>query len=314
MADQLVLLLSSAVLLQFVLALFTFWDANRRDLEHSPAYFYGVTIPLLGVLVFAVYLARRDELPTADLSPPTASETTDEFVWTVEHRGLRRLPQRLSYTIQDGKTLWHVAVAVPPLLLVLAALVDARITLVLIGFCGLFWLTYLGSSRAFTNTTIRLDPADGSINVQIHGGDHPFSPSGSEHEIELDDVERAEFRRVGAWVVVKLAYEFSMSVDPRTLLVPPDRVPAVRNALARHEIPVRDRLGDGTGRSAVWLRYVGTTFSLVLVPMIAGLRWPEYAFANPIPVLILFTVLWLVAKFFSGVVSSLNTLLGLATD
>lgn len=314
MADQLLLLLASAVLVQFVLGLFTFWDANRRGLEHPQAYFYGVTIPLLGVVVFAVYLARRDGLPTADLSPPSDSETADHVVWTVENRGLRRLPRRLSYTIQDGKTLWHVAVAVPPILLLLAALVDARITFVLIAFCGTFWLTYLGSSRAFTNTTIQLDPADGSLHVQIRGGDHPLSPSGSEHEIDLADVQRAELRRVGAWVVIKFAYEFSLSVEPRTLLVPPDRVPVVRSALARHEIPIRDRLGDGTGRSAIWQRYVGTTLSLVLVPSIAAFRWPEYAAAQPVPLLVLFTVLWLVAKFLSGVVSRLNTLLRLTTD
>lgn len=96
MADTVLLALAGAVVLQFVLGMFAYVDANRRELADPGVYFYGITIPIVGFVVLAAYLARREELPTLDLSPPTATETADEAVWTVEVRGLRRLPRRLA--------------------------------------------------------------------------------------------------------------------------------------------------------------------------------------------------------------------------
>mgnify|MGYP006285183999 FL=1 len=69
-------------------------------------------------LVLATYLSFREELPVRDLSSSVATESVGEATWLIENRGLRRLPRRLSYTIQDGHTLWQVVVAGPPILLI----------------------------------------------------------------------------------------------------------------------------------------------------------------------------------------------------
>lgn len=310
MADVVLVALAGVVVLQYVLGLFAYVDANRRKLDDPGVYFYGITIPVAGFFVLGAYLARREELPTRDLTPPTATETAGEAVWTIENRGLRRLPRRLAYTIQDGSTLWRVAVTAPPLLAVLAALVDSRVAIPLFAFCGVFWLTYLNTARTFTNTTTRLDPEDGTITLTWRGGDHPLSPSGAEQEIELSDVQRAEFRRVGSQPLVKLGYEKRFSTNLRTLLVSADQLAVLRQMLSAHEIPVRDRIQDGTNRNAVRRRYTEGLISLVAVPFGAGLVWPQFFFTQPVLLLAGFTVLWLVVKCFAGVFGQVKSLLG----
>jgi|GEM_PF-2917311 len=310
MAERVLVVLAGAVALQFVLGILVYVDANRRELDNSGAYWYGASIPVVGYVVLAAYLSHREELPTRDLSPPAATETAGEAVWTIENRGLRRLPRRLAYTIQDGSTLWRAAVTVPPPLAVLAALVDSRVAIALFAFCGVFWLTYLNTARTFTNTTTRLDPADGTITLAWRGGDHPLSPGGDEQEIELSDVQRAEFRRVGSQPLVKLGYERRFSVNLRTLLVSADHLDDLRQMLSAHEIPVRDRIRDGTSRNVVRRRYAEGLLSLVVVPLGAGLVWPQFFFTRPVLLLAGFTVLWLGVKCFAGVFGRVKSLLG----
>lgn len=310
MADAILLLLAGTVVFQFVVGLFAYVDANRRSLEHPELYFYGISMPLVGFLVLAVYLSRRNELPTQDLSAPDSAGAVDDAVWTVETRGLRRLPRRLAYSIQGESTLWRVAVAVPPALLVLAVLVDPRISIALLAFCGVFWLTYLGTARAFTDTTAHLDSTTSTIRVTVRGGNHPLSSSGSEHEIELADVQRADLRRVGSQVLATFAYENSFSTTPRSLLVPSGNVPILRTTLSEHEVPVRDRIQDGTSARVVRRRYVEGLLSLLLVPFAAGILWPQYLATQPVPLLAFFVVLWLGVKVLADLFGYVRSLLG----
>jgi len=300
MAETIPLAIAGVGLLQFVLGIVAYVDANRRELDYPVAYFYGISIPLVGFFVLAAYLSRREELPTRDLAPPTVTETAGDAVWTIENRGLRRLPRRLAYAIQDGQTLWRVAVTGPPILLVLAALVDARIAIALSGFCCLFWLTYLGTANAFTDTTIRLDRADGTIEVTWRGGDHPLSPSGSEQEIDLAGVQRVELRRVGAQPLAILRYETRFSVSPRSILVPRDQLAILRGMLSSHDIPIRDRIEEGTSSTVVRRRNTEGLLSLVVLPLGVGIVWPQFFFIGPVVALVFFTVLWLVVKWSVG--------------
>lgn len=314
MADTIPLGIAGVVLLQFVLGGFVYMDANRRELDYSGLYFYGVSIPLVGFLILAAYLSRRKELPTRDFAPPTTTETAGEAVWTIENRGLRRLPRRLVYTIQDGQTLWQVAVTGSPILLILAVLVDARIAIVLSWFCCLFWLTYLGTANAFTDTTIRLDIADGTIEVTWRGGDHPLSPSGSEQEIDLAGVQRVELRRVGTQPLAILRYETRFSVSPRSVLVPTSQLDVLREMLSSHDIPIRDRIEEGTSRTVVRRRNAEGLLSLVGIPFGAGFVWPQFFFAGPIVPLAFFIALWLVVKWSIGIFDRIRSLLTAFSD
>jgi hypothetical protein len=314
MADMIFIALAGVVILQFVLGIFAHMDANRRKLDHPVLYFYGISIPLVGFLVLAAYLSRREELPTWNLSPPSATETADDAVWTIENRGLRRLPRRLAYTIQDGNTLWRVAVAGPPILLVLSALVDSRIAIVLFAFCGLFWLTYLSTAHAFTNTTTRLDPTNGTIQVTWRGGDHPLSSSGSEQEIDLTDVQRVELRCVGTQPMVKFQYENPFSINLGTLLVSPDQLDILRDMLTPHEILVSDRIQEGTSRNVVWRRNTEGLISLVVIPFGAGVVWPQFFFTGPVLPLVVFTILWLVVKCFASIFGRIKSLFGVFSN
>lgn len=310
MADTILLLIAGTVIFQFVVGLYAYVDANRRSLEYPELYFYGISMPLVGFLVLGVYLTRREELPTQDLSAPESTEAADDAVWTVETRGLRRLPRRLAYSIHGGRTLWRVAVAVPPILLLLAVLVDPRVTIVLVAFCGVFWLTYLGTASAFTYTTVDLDPTTGTIQVTSRGGNHPLSTSGSEHEVDLADVQRADLRRVGSQVLATFAFENSFSTTPRSLLVPPENVAVLRSTLSEHDVPVRDRIRDGASGRVVRRRYVEGLFSLLLVPLAGGILWPQSLTTQPVPLLVFFVVLWLGVKLVAELAGYVRSLLG----
>ncbi|EMA44000.1 hypothetical protein [Halococcus saccharolyticus] len=314
MADTILLGIAGVVIFQFILGLFIYMDANRRELDHSGMYFYGVSIPIVGFLILAAYLSRREELPTQDFAPPTATETATDGVWTIENRGLRRLPRRLVYTIQDGQTLWRVAVTGPPILLTLSALVDARIATALSGFCCLFWLTYLGTANAFTDTTIRLDPADGTIQMTWRGGDHPLSPSGSEQEVDLAGVQRVELRRVGTQPLAILRYEARFSVKPRAVLVPASQLDVLRELFASHDIPIRDRIEEGTSKAVVRRRNAEGLISLVIIPFGAGVVWPQFFFIGPVVALAFFIALWLVVKWSVGMFDRIRSLLTAFSD
>lgn len=314
MADTIPLGIAGVGVFQFILGILIYMDANRRELDYPILYFYGVSIPLVGFLILVAYLSRREELPTRDLSLPSATETAGEAVWTIENRGIRQLLRRLAYIIQDGDTLWRVAVAGPPILLILTVFVDSRVAMVLFLFCCLFWLTYLGTVRAFTNTTIRLDPTDSTIEVTWRGGDHPLSPSGGEQEIDLTDAQRAEFRCVGAQPLIKFQYERRFSSNLRTLLVPSDQLDVLRDTLTAHEIPFRDRIQDGTSRTVVWRRNIEGLISLVVIPLGAAFVWPQFFFIGPVVFFGFFAVLWFVVKWFASIYSYINTLFGASAD
>lgn len=296
MVEPVLVVAAGVVLFQFLLGIVVHIDANRRDLEHLGLYFYGVSIPLVGLLIAGVYLSRREELPMQDLSVPTAAETDGAVTWSVEHRGLRRLPLRLACAIQYGQTFWRVGVVSPPVLLVLAVLVHPAIAVALSVVCLVYWFTYLGSAGTFTDTTIRLAPDNQQIEITTRGGDHPLSQGGSEQEIDLTAVQQATLHQVGEQPLVKFQYENSLSVSPSIIPVAPAHVEHVRQILAAREIPLRDHVRDGTTSSLARRRVAGTTFSLVAIPLVAGPRWPEYFLAGPMIPFLFFVFLWLVLK------------------
>lgn len=296
MVEWVLVAAAGVVFFQFLLGIFVHVDANRRDLEHLGLYFYGVSVPLVGLLIAGVYFSRRGELPTQDLSVPTATETDGAVTWTVEHRGLRRLPLRLACAIQYGQTFWRVGVVAPPVLLALTVLVHPAIALALSGVCLLYWFTYLGIAGSFTDTTIQLSPDDQTIETTTRGGDHPLSPGGSKQEIDLTEVQQAALQQVGGQPLVKFRYENSLSVSPAMIPVSPVHVEDIRQTLAEQEIPLHNYVRGGTTSSVIRRRIAATTFSLVAIPLVAGPRWPEYFLAGPMIPFMFVLLLWLVLK------------------
>lgn len=287
---------AGVVLFQILLGMYVHVDANRRNLDQLGLYFYGVSMPLVGLLIAVAYFARRDQLPTQDLSVPTAAEPDGTVTWTVEHRGLRRLPFRLACVIQSGQTFWRVGVVVPLLLLVLAVLVHPAITLAAAMVWQLYFFFYLNGASTFTDTTVRLAPDERTIETTTRGGDHLLSFGGGQHEIDLTDVEQAALTRVGDQPLVTFRYERPLSNNPLMVPASPAHVEDLRQTFAELGIPLRDHLRDGTNSSLVRRRIAATACSFVIVALVAGSRWPEYFFAGPILPFVFFALLWLVLK------------------
>ncbi len=295
------------LIVQLILAVGVLIDANRRELTHPLGYAYGVSVPLAGYLVFAAYLTRRRELPPNAAHPQTHSEPESEFVWTIENRGLRRLPWRLAYAIQDGTTLWRVAKTTPLLLLVCTILVDPRIANFLILFCLLFWLTYLTTARLFIDTTVRLQPSDDTIQVTGRGSDHPLSPGRYDHEIDLSELTRVELRRVGTQPLAILRYTKRFSNSPRSLVVPDEQLAELRHLLDANDVPIHDRIRDGSSRGAVQRRCTEGVVSLLVLPLATGVVWPQHSLSGPVVAFSLFCLLWLAVKGVNDVIEYAST-------
>lgn len=290
---------ASVVFFHILLGVFVHVDANRRNLEDLGLYFYGVSMPLVGLLIAGVYFSQRDELPTQDLSVPTAAETDGAVTWTVEHRGFRRLPLRLACVIQYGQTLWRVGVVALLFLLALAVVVHPAIALAAAAVWQVCFFSYLNWSSLFTDTTTRLAPDDQTIEITTRGGDHPLAFGGGQNEIDLTEVTQADLIRVGDQPLVKFQYEHPFSVGPPMIPASLAHTEDIRQTLATHEIPLHDRVRDGTNSSIVRRRIIVAGCSLVAVPLVAAPRWTEYFMAGPMIPFLFFVVLWLVLKPFA---------------
>lgn len=299
MLERILVVAAVLELVQFLSGIFIHADATRRQLERPVTYVYGALFPLVGLLVAGVYLSRRDEFPTHEPAVPTTAETGDTVTWTVEHRGLRRLPLRLVCAIQYGRRVWLVGAVAPPVLLALTVLVHPVVAIFLSTVCTAYWFTYLQETSMFTNTTVRLAPADQRIEITTRGGDHPLSNGGSEEVIDLTEVKQAALRQVDGQPLVKFRYDNPLSVSPLMIPVSPTHVDDVRRSLAAREIPLRDRVRDGTNEGAVRRRILVTACSLGIVPLVAGVRWSQQFVTSPIALFVGFSILWLVLKPFA---------------
>lgn len=299
MLERILLAAAGLELLQFLLALIVHVNATRRNLAVPVVYVYGVLLPLVGLLIAGVYFSRREQLPTQEPAVGTAAETDGAVTWTVEHRGLRRLPLRLACAVQTGRAFWLVGVVAPPILLALTVLVHPFLAIFLSTVCMAYWFTYLQGASLFTDTTVRLAPEDQRIEITTRGGEHPLSTGGSETEIDLTEVQQAALRQISSQPLVKFQYENSFSVSPLMVPVLPVHVEDVRQTLAAQDVPLRDHPRDGTNSSIVRRRLVLTVCSLVAVPLVAGVRWSEEFVTSPIALFVGFSLLWVILKPFA---------------
>jgi hypothetical protein len=290
---------AGVVFFQILLGIFVHIDANRRDLDYLGLYFYGVSMPLVGLLIAGAYFSQRDELPTQDLSVPTAAEADGAVTWTVEHRGLRRLPLRLACVIQYGQTLWRVGVVTLLFLFALAVAVHPVIAIAVSTVWQLYFFFSLNGANLFTDTTIRLVPNDRRIEITTRGGDHPLSFGGGQSEIDLTEVQQAVLIRVADQPLVKFQYEHPFSVSPPMIPASTAHVEDIRQTLAAQEIPLHDRVRDGTNSRIVRRRIIVAVCSLVAVPLVAAPWWTEYFMAGPIVPFLFFVFLWVVLKPFA---------------
>jgi len=286
--------IGTMVLAQFALGLAIFVDASRRNLKHAVGYFFGALIPLLGLVVGLVYVSRRSALPSQTAPGPDAVDPSDERAWTVRVRSLWRLPRRLAYSAVHATPLfWGLSIVSPLLLFASAVLLADVYAVLLFMFSGTLWILYLYAASRYTNTTTRLDPEAGRIEVTRHGSAHPLPPNASEDEIDLDDVQCVDLLQFGRYPMVRLRYEnHYISTGPRAFLVPESRLDAVRDLLADQEVNLRDRRG---GRYE-WYRVLGATVSVALVPLTAVALWPQYVDVEPVSWLAFWALLWVLLK------------------
>jgi hypothetical protein len=299
MLAQILVVAGGVELVQFLVAVAIHADTTRRQLDTPAVYVFGALLPLVGLVVAGAYFFRREQLPKQESTVPNATGTDGELTWTIEHRGLRRLPLRLGCAIQSGRRFWLVGVVAPPVFLALTVLLHPIVAIFLSMVCLAYWFTYLQGASLFTDTTVRLRPADQRIDITTRGGEHPLSTGGSEETIDLIEVERAALRQVGGQPLLKLQYENPLSVNPLLAPVAPAHVEDIRQTLAAQEIPLRDHVRDGTNDGLVRRRSLLTVCSLVAAPLFAGLRWPDTFVASPHLFFAGFVICWILLKPFA---------------
>lgn len=87
MADLIAVLLVAVIAAQLPIGVVVYLDARRLGLENPERYWLAIIVPMGGLLVFLVYLSRRDRLPrAADASDADGSVDAE----TIEERPISR--------------------------------------------------------------------------------------------------------------------------------------------------------------------------------------------------------------------------------
>lgn len=209
-----------------------------------------------------------------------SDETATVTTWTMQVRGLRRLPHRLVYNIADFSRLfwWSTAVVIPAVLLAVGEFGGGGLIYFYTMYCAVMMMVVSQSSERFVNTTIELDQDTGTLAVTYHMSDPTIFANGHEVTVSFDDVEAARFLSLAGHTMVRLYYGKSFA-EGTAFLVPPDREYQFRDSLQRHNVSIRGESGaDATGW--VWGRCVVTALLLGAIPVSGVFIWPiQYSWA-----------------------------------
>ena len=290
------------VAVQFPLGLYTHADAKRRGIKDPETYALGtLLVPVAGVVVFAVYLSRRNELPKRDqtVSEPEAdaSDAPGTCRWTVRVPGWRGLPLRVWCTIAGlGRYFWSGLVGVPLVLLGGGVAVGEPVATFYVGASAVVWIVLLGSAAQFTDTTAEIDSEARTLRVVCRFGTHPLSKSPHETEVPLDEVVSAAVVPVGTRRLLRLEYEHGLlTTRPEALLVDSADVPAVKEALKRSGVPVRERGAGQKGAQHAQTRAWATVLIVGVAPIVLSVARPDTAASTPVVLLVGGIAVWLLA-------------------
>ncbi|XVH33185.1 hypothetical protein ACNS7O_16565 (plasmid) [Haloferacaceae archaeon DSL9] len=302
MESVVILVLVGLILLQLPLALYVYVDAKHRKIENPEVYSLGIWVaPLAGILVFAVYMSRRDELPRRD---PTAFEQgradftneTRTYQWAVRVPGLRGLPRRLVYTVTGlGRYLWGGLIGIPLVLLIGTLVVDGRIEHFYVGVSALGWIVLLVFAMWFTETTAEVDTDRKMLRVVYTFGNHPLSRSPYESEIPLDDVVAAEIVPVDERHVLRFEYEHDLATSrPKAFLIGDRDVIGVLEALRQSGVTIRTARDERFGNWQVWAKAGLTALVIGVVPVSLVIVQPNAAASTPALLLGLAICIWVI--------------------
>lgn len=205
-----------------------------------------------------------------------SDEKATVTMWTMQARGLRRLPHRLVFNIADfSRSLWWSTVTVVPVVLLAVGVFGGdKLIYFYTMFCaGMMFVISLSSER-FVNMTIELDQDAGELAATYYMGDPTIWTNDHEVTVSFEDVEAARFMSLAGHTMVRLYHKKSFA-EGTAFLVPPNKKYQFRDSLQRHNVSIHGESGaDATGW--VWVRCVVTALLLGVIPVSAVFIWPIY--------------------------------------
>jgi hypothetical protein len=265
-------LVALVVLLQVALAAYVFYDAHRRQLANAIQYVYGVTVPLVGFVVFRAYLDRRDEEQTRDPGEVRVEQPDTGLAWRVRVPDPVGLPLRFGYAMVGlWRRFWLIAVVGVPTVLFAAALtIDPRINAGALSVCGVLWVIVWGLANSYRDGTVRIDREDGTLVSEYVSG-FIWRGSKTEETVNLADIARVRAIPCGRRSVLRLAYH-----DPRTTMGPAALV--VDRSREQAVLDTIESAGGETRQAGYWragARVAGTLVSIGVLPVVVTVATGE---------------------------------------
>lgn len=206
-------------------------------------------------------------------SGPTADEETATTTWTTECRGLRRLPQRLRFTIADfSRRLWWTTVVLLPVALLAGVLLVGELFVYLyFGYAAVLLMTLSMTSERFCRTTVELDHGTGELAVTYHMGEPSLFGGDRTETLSLTEVDAARLVAFGSQTLVKANREGSFGTEA-TVVVPNAVADRLRDALGRHDVALDEQTLTPFGW--VHARCLVTAVTLGAIPLVGLVVWP----------------------------------------
>ena len=287
-------LLLLAMLAQFLLAVWVHRDASRRELEQREMYTHGtLAVPLFGLLVFGMYLSRRDELPQRE-GPPDLESDPEEGVYRVSQpAALDGWTLQLACVLATRRWLLWVILASPVLLAL--ALVYPRVGGAYFSLTVACLVVALFDTGRYGNATVRVDESTRTVTVSGEGrvtGRAPF-----EHEVNLEGIDDASFTRLADLALVRLDSEKPFAAH--RFAVPAADVESFAERLAGLgvDVPRQVRLAGLSPERGVSSGRATAEVSLVVVlgavvPLVLAALRPRQFLGNSVGLILVVMLAW----------------------
>lgn len=196
--------------------------------------------------------------------------------WTMQVRGVRRLRQRLAFTVAHFSRLvwWSTIVVIPVFLLAIAVSVGGESVYFYTMYSAAMIMALFQSSEQFVNTTIDFDKDAGKLTATYHMGDPTLYGNERQVTVSFEDVKAARFLPSTNQTLVRLSHEKPFA-EGTAFLAPPEIEERFRNSLRRHDVSIQRDRGEESTR---WVRgrCVVTALTLGAIPVSAVFIWPVY--------------------------------------
>ena len=200
-------LLIVVLLAQFVLATLVWYDAHQRSLEHGFRYWYGIMVPLAGLLVFVAYLIRRDEEPRRERTRPAVDQPEVGVAGRVQLPDPFGLPRRLVLAIFAlWRRFWRFSLVASIGLFAGALVVDPVLNAWVLELSGFLLLMVFWAASTVRDVAFAVDLEEGELRQEYAGG-LVLSGRTQERVVQLQSIDRVRAVPVGRHSVCRLAYE-----------------------------------------------------------------------------------------------------------